>query len=239
MIRKKRSSCLYLIVIFLASVAFLLSLSGCTSVPHINQPPFQDTSQIQQDCRKIFPKGSWRFVHSIQVNIAGKKRTNLLGITQVDSESRSLHSVLMTIEGMVVFEAKYENQDTTVKRATPPFDSPHFAKGLLQDVKLIFLPPQDKCIDVGLTNDGKFICRYSINSSRTKDIQVSSNKSEWSVSIYDTGKKTRTVTAMFKNSTQELSELSHPKRLHLKSYNSHNNYSLKMDLIKAKQLNSF
>lgn len=236
MLQKKKSSYVSVTFRFLVYLTLLVTFHGCTSIPRINQPSYQDTSLIKNDCREIFPHGNWRFVHSIQVNMAGKKRTKLIGITQVDSESRSLHSVLMTIEGMVVFEAKYENQDTTVKRATTPFDSPHFAKGLIQDVKLIFLPPQDKCIDVGLTNDDQFICRYRTNSSRTKDIHVSRNKRKWSVYLYDKGKKTRTLSAMYNNSTPESSIPSHPKRLNLRSYNSHNNYSLKMELIEAKQL---
>lgn len=225
------------LLMFLVSLSFLACIQGCASVPHISQLPSQETSKIQKDCRKIFPQGKWRFVHSIQVNIAGKKRTNLIGITQVDSESRSLQSVLMTIEGMVVFEAKYDKQDIKIKKSTPPFDSPHFAKGLIQDVKFIFLLPSGECIDAGLSENDEYICRYKKDSSHTKDIEVSKNKRQYTVNLYNKGKKIRTLSAIYRNSTQKSSPYSPPQRLQLKSYSPSNNYSLKMNLIKTNRIN--
>lgn len=226
-----------LIICFIC-FSFLLSFSGCYSVPHINTSPQLDSPQIQETCRQIFPQGKWRFVHSIQVSIAGKKSRKLIGITQIDSKSKSIHCILMTIEGMVVFEAKHKKQNTTVKRSTSPFDSPHFARGLIQDVKFIFLSPRENCIKAGLTNSNDYICRYNIDSTHTKDIHVDKDRKKWSVYLYNKGNKSRVLHAKFNNATQALLKSSPPKRLSLKSYRPHNNYTLQMDLIKSKQLNT-
>jgi hypothetical protein len=225
-------------IALLAFLAFILCSLGCSSMPRISQPSQQDHSKLVEKCNKIFPQGKWRFIHTIQVNIAGKKRTKLIGITQVDSKSRVLHSVLMTIEGIVVFDAKHKNQNTSVQKATPPFDSPHFAKGLINNVKLIFLSPKKDCIKSGSINRGEYICRYDIDKHRTKDIHINKNANAWSVYVYNDGKKTRTLHAEIADSHDKFTQYLPPKKLYLKLYGSNNNYSLRMELVKAKEINT-
>lgn len=235
----QQKNCFYLpgITVILIFLAFLVCFSGCSpSLPRINPPGKKDTSQVQKQCRQAFPHGEWRFIHSIQVNISDKKRMSLMGISQVESETNSLHCILMTIEGMVIFEAKYEDHNTTIIRSVPPFDSSRFAKRLMQDVKFIFLFPEGKCIDTGLIDNSHYICRYAIDKSHINDIQVHKNKKKWSLHQYKHGKKVRTLQAKTNNSSQEQSRRVHPEKLIFKAYNPSNNYTLKMDLIKAKNL---
>lgn len=217
-------------------LALLLPLFACSSIPQINSPTPKKASRIQKDCRDIFPQGKWRFVHSIQVELAGKQKTELIGITQISSRSRRLHCVLMTIEGLVVFEAKRVKGNTVVKKATPPFDTAQFAKGLMQDVQFIFFPPQGECIKAGLTNNKEKICRYKTNSSHTQDILIKKENGGWSVRHYKDGNLARSLQAFPGDSTKEPLSTAYPQEIRLEAKNSSWDYSLKMSLIKARNL---
>jgi hypothetical protein len=218
-------------------LALILPLFACSSRPQINSPTPKKASRIQKDCRKIFPQGRWRFVHSIQVDLAGKKKTELIGITQISSRSRRLHCVLMTIEGLVVFEAKRVQGNTVIKQATPPFDTAQFAKGLMQDVRLIFFPPQGECIKAGLTSNKKKICRYKSDSSSTRDILMEKENRGWSVTHYKDGNLVRSLRAFPGDSAAEPLSPSYAQEIRLEANTPSWDYSLQMSLIKAKNLN--
>ena len=47
-----------------------------------------------------------------------------------------------------------------VRKAVAPFDSPAFAGGLMEDVTLLFLPPQGKPTGWGKETDGTMICNW-------------------------------------------------------------------------------
>lgn len=218
-------------------LALLLPLSACSSLPQINSPSPKKASRIEKDCREIFPQGRWRFVHSIQVDLAGKQKTELIGITQISSRSRKLHCVLMTIEGLVVFEAKRVKGNTVIKKATPPFDTTQFAKGLMQDVQLIFFPPQGECIKAGLTKNKQKICRYKTGSSYTRDILMEKEDGGWSIHHYKDGKLARSLQAFPGDSTEEPLSPAYPQEIRLEASNPSWDYSLQMSLIKARNLN--
>ena len=65
----------------------------------------------------------------------------MMGLTVLSSRLRSNRSVIMSLEGFVVFDGEV-NQGLTVHRALPPFDSPGFAEGLMADIRLIFFQPE-------------------------------------------------------------------------------------------------
>jgi len=218
-------------------LVLLLPLFACSSIPRINSPTPKEASRIQKDCRDIFPQGRWRFVHSIQVDLAGKQKTKLIGITQISSRSRRLHCVLMTIEGLVVFEAKRAQGNTVIKKATPPFDTARFAQGLMQDVQFIFFPPQGECIKAGLTNNKKKICRYKSDSSHTRDILMEKENGGWSVHHYKEGDLARSFQAFPGDSTEEPLSQAYPQEILLEANTPSWDYSLKMRLIKARNLN--
>lgn len=218
-------------------LVLLLPLFACSSIPQINSPTPKEASRIQKGCRGIFPQGRWRFVHSIRVDLAEKQKTELIGITQISSRSRRLHCVLLTIEGLVVFEAKRVKGNTVIKKATPPFDTAQFAKGLMQDVQLIFFPPQGECIKAGLTNNKEKICRYKTGSSHIRDILMEKENGGWSVHHYKDGNLARSLQAFPGDSTEKPLSSSYPQEILLEANTPSWDYSLKMSLIKARNLN--
>jgi len=67
---------------------------------------------------------------------------------------------LLTPEGFILFDGELRGGEITVRKAVAPFDSPAFAKGLMEDVALLFLPPQVKPTTWGKETDGAMICNW-------------------------------------------------------------------------------
>jgi len=98
-------------------------------------------------------------------------------------ETGTIECVMMTIEGLVLFDARYDGR-MTVHRAMPPFDSMEFARGLINDIKLIFFPPDGPLIASGIADDGAFVCRYRADKDRTIDIVLYEDHL-WEIRQYD------------------------------------------------------
>ena len=83
-----------------------------------------------------------------------------LGVTKGEPSERRLQSLLLTPEGFILFDAELQENGIVVKKAVAPFDSPAFARGLMEDVALLFLPPQIKPRTWGKESDGTMICKW-------------------------------------------------------------------------------
>jgi hypothetical protein len=76
---------------------------------------------------------------------------------------------LLTPEGFILFDAELREGGIAVRKAVAPFDSPAFARGLMEDVTLLFLPPQVRPTTWGKETDGTRICRWEgPDGSRTE-----------------------------------------------------------------------
>jgi hypothetical protein len=76
-----------------------------------------------------------------------------MGVTELSSDPERIHAVMMTIEGLVLFDALFDGK-LTINRGVAPFDSREFAEGLMDDIRLIFFKPAGNAVDAGLTEDG-------------------------------------------------------------------------------------
>jgi len=120
-------------------------------------------------CYAIFPAGPWESVHRIEAIIRGGVSSSLLGVTKGDPSEHRLHSLLLTPEGFILFDAEFRKGEIAVRKAVAPFDSPAFARGLMEDVTLLFLPPQARPTAWGKEADGTRICRWEgPDGSRTE-----------------------------------------------------------------------
>ena len=91
----------------------------------------------------------------------------MIGVTQGDSGQDTLSSVLLTPEGMTVFEAKYARGKVSVLRSLPPLDEPAFAARLFSDVRLMLRRPPGKVEATGELSDGRRVCRYRSGRAAT------------------------------------------------------------------------
>ena len=113
----------------------------------------------------------------------------MMGATLIDPKAVAVHSVIMTLEGFVIFDGAYD-QDVHVDRAVPPFDKPQFAKNMLKDVRLMYLAPERRPVKVGFLEDGAVICRYTGNDNPIMDVIVHRDGS-WEIHTYSESEELR------------------------------------------------
>jgi hypothetical protein len=99
--------------------------------------------------------------------------SSLLGITKGDPAGRRLHTVLLTPEGFILFEAEQRDNKISVLKAVVPFDSPAFARGLMEDVSFLFLAPGARPSKWGRTADSTVLCRWESPDGSRKEVRCS------------------------------------------------------------------
>lgn len=158
----------------------------------------------------------------------------LIGVTIISSRDKSAHCVLMTIEGLVVFDATYDGK-LVIKRALTPFDHGGFAAGLIDDIRLIFFVPEGPRLETGQAQNGASVCRYQNPDGRIIDLVIRGDRS-WQIRRYSRQLRlTGTVSAFFskKSPTEKQSVI--PARLELKAHGVAG-YNLNMNLVEAVEL---
>ncbi len=216
-------------IILLLSMLYLTT--ACSSLPKVYPPKNVSQPMLQQKCGQLFPEGNWQFFHSIEATMSGGQKGVLLGVTIISSKDRIVQSVLMTIEGMVLLDARYDRQ-LVINRSVWPFDSEDFAGGLIQDLQLIFFRPPGPLIESGILENGAATCRYQNPDKQVVDI-VKHSDQRWELRLYHRGhKKIRTVDMFFNRNEINPGGFHVPNRLKLTSH-GYLDYTLDMDLIEA------
>ena len=137
-------------------ILFLL-LASCSSLPEIR--PSADATGKMNACPSPFVAQKTRFIHAIEAATAGETRAVMIGVTVADPASRTLSCALMSPEGMVFFEASRTPFGTQISRALPPFDKADVARGLMDDIELIFFEPPEAIDRAGVLDTGQTVCR--------------------------------------------------------------------------------
>ncbi|MCX5912209.1 MAG: hypothetical protein NTV04_09785 [Deltaproteobacteria bacterium] len=153
-----------LYILVLSVLTFSL---GCARLPENSVSP--GSSPDLSFCCAIFPAEPWESVHKIEATIRGGGFSTLLGVTRGDPSERRLHSLLLTPEGFILFEAELRDGKIRTLKALTPFDSPAFTRGLMEDVTLIFLCPQGKPASWRMKGDVTRTCLWEgPDGSRTE-----------------------------------------------------------------------
>jgi hypothetical protein len=155
-------------------VVLILTVStfSCSRIPQIYNTEFADSdNDILNKCQSVFPDGDRQFVHSIEATLSGKNNAFMLGVTQIYPQSGTIRAIMMTFEGLVLFDAFYDGK-VIINRAIPPFDSKFFAQGLMEDIRLIFFQPKGTTVEISLTNTGGNVCRYHHNHDDITDVTI-------------------------------------------------------------------
>ena len=174
----------------------LLLLASCAGLPPVT--PDGDALRSRADEAfapgAVFPEGRWQLLHAIHSELPGGRTFVMLGLTVVSSPGRSCRSVLMTLEGFVVFDGEHDG-GLTVHRALPPFDSPHFADGLMEDIRLVFFAPEGPVVARGALDGGGPVRRHRLPDGGTVDVELLPG-ADWRIRRYDASETlTRTVRA--------------------------------------------
>ena len=163
-----------------------------------------------------------------------KKKSFIIGISIIYPKIKRVESVIMTIEGLVLFDAYYE-QKLVINRGVPPFDSVDFAKGLMNDIKLMFFKPEGQIIEAGMLSSGEYVCRHRNIDGHFVDIVIN-NVCTWEIRRYTPSAALRkTIKAGHCKTLPGSNGICVPGRIELADRGI-NGYSLTLELIEAKPL---
>lgn len=218
---------IYLLLIIFAQ---MISCAGPPKLAPIKHPL---PSGTKESCITPFLDNKWQFVHSVQATMPEGGKAVLIGITVLSPKTGIIHCVIMTLEGLVLFDAQYDHK-IVIKRGIHPFDSMDFARGLINDIKLIFFRPDGQSIESGTSDNGSLVCRYKTNSGMIVDV-ITNQNGPWEIRQYnDDSKLTRSVRAYPNRQGATEKQKTIPGRLVLTAYGSHG-YSLTLELIEARE----
>jgi hypothetical protein len=216
---------------FIIMLSVLCLITACSSLPEIKSTGSTALPASLQKCRQIFPQGRWQFLHTIEATMPGGKKGTLMGVTVVSSRDKTVQTVIMTIEGMVLFDAR-DDQQLVINRALPPFDSQNFARGLMKDIRLVFFEPRGPLINSGTLKNREMVCRYQNPDGQMVDI-VHRTDDSWEIRQYTKSLRLNRTIGIFFNKTQADPDLSAiPERLELTAH-GHPGYTLDMRLLEA------
>jgi hypothetical protein len=163
-------------------------LPACAGPGHIRIEPVNPAL-----CRLPFTSTSCRYVHSLDAELPGGTRMTVMGVSVIEPEADTIQAAIMTLEGLVLFDATASGSSLKVHRALPPFDGPQFADGLMRDVRFIFMFPAGAPKTTGRLDDGSSVCRYHDNFGITVDV-IAHPDQGWEVQQYSAfGKKLRSL----------------------------------------------
>jgi hypothetical protein len=200
----------------------ILWCAACARLPAITPAPGAGRAPCS-----VFPEGEWQFLHAIKAELPDGESFTSLGLTVLSSRSRTHRSVIMTIEGFVVFDGEYDRR-LIVHRALPPFDSPHFAGGLMDDIRLFFFEPEGPMISAGVLENGAFVCRHADTGGGFVDVERRRDRT-WAVRRYSPAERlTRAVRA----GPSPGADSGFPATIELEAFGSRN-YRLVMTLVEA------
>lgn len=179
------------------SLLFLFVLSSCAITPPVSRPELREVRNVatrKNLCSSMFVQEVCQLVHSIKFTMANGYGATLLGVIIIDGGK--IKATLMGVEGFVLFAADQgENKEITVHKSLAPFDKPEFAKGLMRDVRTLFIVPEYAELLMGEAENKETLCRYVEGEGRVIDVSLA-KKGYSRISIYDKeGKRERLIRA--------------------------------------------
>jgi hypothetical protein len=178
---------------FFFAIFIIISISSC-GLPQIETAPDSMVDDIQCGCQTLFPKHPVQMVHSLTSILPNGDIHVAIGVTTISPETETIHCAIMTIEGMVLFEAEY-NQKISIHRSIPPFDSMEFARNIIEDIRLVLFKPAGALINAGRLTPDSDICRYKQPNGMTVDV-ITHQNGNWEIHQYNTyGKQIKTIKA--------------------------------------------
>ena len=208
---------------------FFVSCATQSSLPVLHTVAGDESAA--QICPRAFVGGDWQFVHSITFTTAGGHGSTLVGVTVL--QAGTLHTVLMGVEGFVLFEAEQQyNEKLFVKKAMPPFDKSGFAEGLMADVQTLFFEPSFDSRLLAENKDGELVCRYRDKNDLLTDV-VTAERGWNRITRYDAGEKAEQTIVV--RQYRDVAGDSVPQRIHLTSTGTAG-YTLQLELLSADKL---
>jgi hypothetical protein len=203
-------------------------LMACSSLPQIKPAGPDLLPNLRERCQSVFPAGPHQFVHSVEAILPDNSRSMAVGIVTLDPDKGVVSCVIMTLEGFVLFDARYQ-QAVTVNRAVYPFDSPEFAKNMMADIRFIFFQPDGALAATGVFDNDFPGCRWRNTDGLAVDVVLNQQRG-WLIRKYDVSDHVASQVRAYALNPEGI-----PGKIELSRY-SFPGYTLKMTLLQAERL---
>ena len=80
-----------------AILFLILVVVSCSGLPRLKPPDPFTSAEIDKHCLRPFSTGPYRLIHSVEAVFPGGSQINFIGILLTDPQTKSIHSVIMTI----------------------------------------------------------------------------------------------------------------------------------------------
>ncbi len=175
--------------LWVSLIAVVLILGGCAGVPSLKPLNPSLAPAALDACRRPFLTNKVRLVHAMTAVMPGGSESTAIGVLLADPRTGSFESVLMTIEGLVLFDIE-SGKTLNVHRAVPPFDASAFARRMAEDIALAFFPPGEKPAVVGRTDAGAVVCRFARPGEEVIDV-LNAQDGSTEIRLYGAGQELR------------------------------------------------
>jgi hypothetical protein len=119
----------------------------------------------------------------------GEREGQAIGVLLADPGTGRFQSVLMTIEGLVLFNIE-SGESPIVHRAMPPFDAPAFAHRMAEDIGLAFFSPGERPVAWGTEEGGAVVCRFARPGGEFVDVRTA-REGVREIRLYGAGQELR------------------------------------------------
>jgi hypothetical protein len=207
--------------------ALLFSLASCARLPELQPDDVPGRLEGDPDFYILFPQGRWQLYHAIEATVPGRGKSMLTGVTVLSSSDRTIRCALMTVEGFVLFSGRYDGE-LTIDRCVSPFDRPEFARGLMEDLMLLFFAPEAALCRTGALERQGRVLRCTL-PDRVTDI-VRKTEGTWEVLQYTS--QNRLYRSIEAGRMVRIADRPFAERLTLRSY-AFPGYQLELKLLEA------
>ena len=163
----------------------------------------------------------------------GGRNASVIGITDISSDPETIRCIIVSIEGLVLFDGVYRGE-VVINRGIQPFDSEEFAKGLMNDIRMVFFRPMGELTGTGILSNGSHVCRYRNDTMAVVDVIIDP-KHDWEIRQYRNGNLNRSVKAYFKERAIGGVKKPFPGRIEI-SVKENLGYALTLRLIRTEPL---
>ena len=141
-------------------------LAACGGLPALTPaaPPAQ--AELAARCDTLFPDTPWVATHVLEATLPGNQQGSFLAVVAAEAPGK-FRSILVSVEGLALYDASFSYGRTVVTRAVPPFDRPGFAQNMSADIQLLLFEPREPLREVGVTSQGFGACRWQRADGKT------------------------------------------------------------------------
>ena len=164
----------------------------------------------------------------------GGRKASVIGITDISSDLETIRCIIVSIEGLVLFDGAYKGE-VVINRGIQPFDSRDFAKGLMNDIRMVFFPPAGELTGTGVLSNGSVVCRYRNDAATLVDVIIDPDHN-WEIRQYRDGNLNRSVKTYIKERAIDGVQKAFPGRIEV-FVNEDPGYALTLRLIRVEPLN--